>query len=124
MKDLYAKVQEYFARTERLEERVRTLEAQLASTAGTADTHTGAATGSLPVSAETAANEPPIITNEDDSAATVSRTTTATSSMPEQSPSATDNDQEDTAVEMNDGPPISVPANDNSSSPQQEAAAQ
>jgi hypothetical protein len=81
IKDLYAKVEEYFARTERLEESVSALEALLAaSAAGAADTHTGAATGSLPGSAQVAESEQPIIAPEDDSGATVNHEACATSS--------------------------------------------
>jgi len=77
MKDLYAKVQEYFARTERLEERLSALEAQFAgsSAAGTADTHTEAATGSVPGSANDAEDGQGIIAPQDDSATTTSATT-------------------------------------------------
>jgi hypothetical protein len=45
IKDLYAKVQEYFARTEQLEERVSALEAQLSASAAAGAPSSGAASG-------------------------------------------------------------------------------
>ena len=55
--------------------RLEALKAEPArSAAGTADTHTGAATGSLPGAARTATSEPPIILTPDGNSAAASST--------------------------------------------------
>jgi hypothetical protein len=79
LKKLYAQAQDYFARTERLEERVSALEAQLA-TAGSAGAPTeGEAPALEPGLAVGADSGPEVIPPEHDSPAT---TTAATSSAP------------------------------------------
>jgi hypothetical protein len=77
IKQLYAKVAEYFARTERLEERVSALEAQLAASA--ADAPESGAPAGMPGSAIAAESGPQIMPTADDTTAT---TTVATSSAP------------------------------------------